>query len=536
VAFSWDGPDGSNADIYVKSIGPSDPVRLTTDPARDFNPAWSPDGRWIAALRVVGQEFAVLRIPAAGGPQREIARITAERELTTACGPVGCQHESTLAWSPEGNFLFTSSRTGYDSSLAIIRINIETGEKQPITAPPHGAAELDPAVSPDGRSLAFLRTSGYAMRDIWIVSLSAGVPAKAAPWRLTNDAVDARSPAWTPDGREVIFSSNRRGRQDLWRLSVSPSGTPTRLAGVGGDVFRVAISPRGQRLLYEQQTSSSCLWKIPIGSNERAQPLRVTSTTKEDIFPHYSPDGKRIAFQSDRSGVFEIWVCDGDGSNARQVTAFGTGMSGSPRWSPDGRTIVFDSSVEKNWDIWAIRAEGGSPVRLTRNPAEDVIPKWSRRGDWIYFASTRTGRYEIWKMRADGSSETQVTSGGGWLADESPDGRYLYYKDMGQDTFAATLWRMPVEGGAATKVIDSVPGRIFTPTERGIYFPAGPAATELRFLDFGSGAIRTVAVLGAKDSANARIGSAVISPDGRWALYSRGEHVGTTLILAENFR
>jgi hypothetical protein len=134
-------------------------------------------------------------------------------------------------------------------------------------------------------------------------------------------------------------------------------------------------------------------------------------------------------------------------------------------------------------------------------------------------------------MRADGSSETQVTNGGGRVSHESPDGRYLYYKDVGKDIGEAPLWRMPVEGGPATKVIDSVRGRIFTPTTRGIFFAPGPVSAGLRFLDFASGAINTVDVLDTPESAGA-----VISSDGRWALYSRSEHAGTNLILVENFR
>jgi Tol biopolymer transport system component/DNA-binding winged helix-turn-helix (wHTH) protein len=415
VAFSWDGPDGRNADIYVKRIGPGDPVRLTTDSARDFNPGWSPDGSRIAALRDVGRELAVLLIPAAGGPQREVTRIDVSDKNpgSATCRAYGCYYESTLAWSPEGNFLFTSSKPGRDSSLVIIRINVETGEEQPITRPPPGTTDLYPAVSPDGRALAFLRASGFARSDIWVVSLSAGAIPEGSPRRLTADGADARSLAWTPDGRELIFSSDRRGRHELWRLPVTHSGRAARLEGVGGDVLRIGISPRGQRLVYEQETSSTSLWKVFIGSGKRSQPQRVTSSTKTDSYPHYSPDGKQIVFQSDRSGVNEIWKCDGDGSNASQLTSFGKGWSGSPSWSPDGRTIAFDSNIEGNWDIWAIGTEGGRPVRLTRNSADDAIPRWSHRGDWIYFSSRRTGHFEIWKMRADGSSETQVTNGGG---------------------------------------------------------------------------------------------------------------------------
>ena len=112
----------------------------------------------------------------------------------------------------------------------------------------------------------------------------------------------------------------------------------------------------------------------------------------------------------------EIWICDAaDGANAFQLTSFGKGMSGSPRWSPDGKTIAFDSNVSGNWDIWVIPREGGRPKRLTTNPANDAMPSWSRDSQWIYFVSTRSEGGNVWKIRLDGTSETQITFGGAFI-------------------------------------------------------------------------------------------------------------------------
>jgi Tol biopolymer transport system component/DNA-binding winged helix-turn-helix (wHTH) protein len=540
VAFSWGGSDARNSDIYVKLIGPGDPVRLTTDPAPDFSPTWSPDGRWIAALRDRGGEFAVMLIPASGGPQKEVTHLNVEEPVGGAC-TLGVQQSTcaalfygpTLVWSPDGKTLFTSARATPKSPLAIIRINIETGEQEVLTTPPPAiVGDLNPAVSPDGRALAFLRTNGLATSDIYVAPLSVEAPTPAKTRRLTSEEMDgAGLPAWAPDGSDLIFSSNRSGRRELWRLPVSSSGGPVRVPWSSEGAMDVAVSPRGNRLVYGRQTHSASLWKIPIESSRGREPVRVTATTRRDQFPDYSPDGKRIVFQSDRSGINEIWVCDADGSNAMQVTSFGKGWSGSPRWSPDGRTIAFDSNVEGNWDIWAIRSEGGRPVRLTRNPADDFIPSWSHDGNWIYFSSRRTGRLEIWKIRQDGSASTQVSTGGGYVADESADGLDLYYKDLGE----APLWRIPREGGAPTKVIDLVRGRVFNATPNGIYFLAGPAAAELRYFDFASTAVRVVANVGTPGG-SVNNGGPAISPDGRWALYSRNENSGTNLMLVENFR
>jgi len=133
-----------------------------------------------------------------------------------------------------------------------------------------------------------------------------------------------------------------------------------------------------------------------------------------------------------------------------------------------------------------------------------------------------------------------ITTGGGYVASESADGRYLYYKNAG----AGPLWRIPVAGGAPTKVIDSVASRVFTATLDGIYFtagvaavstPFGPLAPMLRYFDFATSTVRVVATLPGLPS-HGTGANAAISPDGRWALYSRFEYSGTNLMLVENFR
>jgi Tol biopolymer transport system component/DNA-binding winged helix-turn-helix (wHTH) protein len=532
VAFSWEGPGGDNTDIYVKLIGPGDPVRLTSEPTEDYGPAWSPDGRWIAALRSLSRRPAVILIPATGGPEREVTRIEVDIPARvdcvgvkgSACAGTVYSRGPSLRWSSDGKFLFTSAKQKPDSPLAITRIEVESGEQQIITSPPGETSnDLHPAVSPDGRTVAFLRTTGFSVRDIWTLPLSDG----AQPRRLTTDGVDAGPPVWTPEGRELIFSSNRGGRRELWRVSASGSGKPERITGVGENARTIDISPRQDRLIYEQSHGSSSLWKIPLQSRVAGEPQRVTATTRADTFPHYSPNQKKIAFQSDRSGVPEIWVCDADGSNAIQLTSFGRAFSGSPRWSPDGRSIVFDSNAEGNEDIWLVNSQGGRPVRLTTNAADDIIPSWSHDGQWIYFSSKRTGRFEMWKIRLDGSSETQLTTAGGYSGYESVDGKYLFYKGAG----ASPVWRIPVEGGTPTKVTDWGGVRVFTPVKSGVYLGGGPAGPQIRFLDLVTGEIRVLADLGRYGNANV-----AISPDAHWALYSRSEQSNTNLILADNFR
>src|SRR5262249_48407219 len=120
------------------------------------------------------------------------------------------------------------------------------------------------------------------------------------------------------------------------------------------------------------------------------EPARCIASTRWDQAPQYSPDGKHIAFESRRNGVYGIWVCDADGSNAMDLFVHLGTSSGTAHWSPDGQRIAFDSDPEGNTDIYVMRSSGGKPVRLTNDPACEVAPTWSRDGKWIFFASAKT--------------------------------------------------------------------------------------------------------------------------------------------------
>jgi Tol biopolymer transport system component/DNA-binding winged helix-turn-helix (wHTH) protein len=535
VAYSWSMPPGQKSAIYVKLHGPGDALKLTGDLQQVVSPVWSPDGRWIAALQDLGQVGVIVLIPASGGQFKELIRVTkiepgsnagVDTALPFMCG-VGI-FGSALSWSHDGKYLFASAKRAPGSPFAIVRVAIETGEMQPITSPPKDfLGDFGPAVSPDGRHLAFARFRFGTAGDLYITSLSYETFSRdKSARRITTESSDIRSPVWTPDSRELIFSSDRDRSRALWRIPAG-GGTPVRLPGIGEDAIDVALSQSGKTLVYNRARYSGSLWKIPISNGKAGTPVRVTATTARDKFPSLSPDGKRVAFESDRSGFDEIWACDLDGRNAVQLTTFGKGISGTPRWSPDGRTIAFDGNANGSFDIYAIPSGGGQPVQLTRHPSMDVIPRWSQDGEWIYFTSWRTGRAEVWKVRADGRFEVQVTRDEGALAAESADGKDLYFVRGTDD--AGDLFRMPVGGGEATKVMSPVRGRLFSGFAKGIYFTAGSPQAELRYLEFATGSVHAIVLLPGMPYAD-------VSPDERWALYSQPAMSDATLVVAENFR
>src|SRR5262249_42173075 len=165
VAFSWDGEKQDNFDIYIKLIGPDKPLRLTHDPASDSNPAWSPDGRSIAFLHELpGEKAAVLLMPALGGSARKLGEVHNQPYFGA----------SGLTWSLDGGWLVISDRSSTEEPLGLFLLSTsQTGEKRRLTSPPvKSVGDTDPALSPDGHTLAFVRLVGYGASDLYLLTLS----------------------------------------------------------------------------------------------------------------------------------------------------------------------------------------------------------------------------------------------------------------------------------------------------------------------------------------------------------------------------
>ena len=224
--------------------------------------------------------------------------------------------------------------------------------------------------------------------------------------------------------------------------------------------------------MYARQELNLNIWRRKLDSLLSAGPPdRFISSTRMESGPQFSPDGSKIAFESTRSGAYEIWICRSDGSDLIQLTQFNS-ISGTPRWSPNGQQIVFDSRVfgNGNTDIFVVDSRGGLPRRLTSAASSAKVPSWSRDGRWIYFASDRSGGYEVWKMPSTGGPAVQVTRRGGFGAFESPDGKFVYYA---KGRTVPGLWRIPTDGGEETELIGSLePGYwgYWAVVETGIYY------------------------------------------------------------------
>ena len=307
-------------------------------------------------------------------------------------------------------------RSATQDSYALFSLSVEGGEKVALTSPPADSwGDESPAFSPNGETLAFTRWTSYNIADIHLLPLTGDLEPDGDPERLAVGDQSAFDPNWTPDGKEIVYLAGRRFGAELWRVEVSGEAEPERV-GAGLSPLSFALSPLGNRLAYVQGQFDLNIWRwqrsLSAGNlNPRS---RFLSSTKFEHRPQYSPDGRRIAFISNRSGDRGVWLADADGANARFL-GLGTGtQQDNVSWSPDGRRLAIDMLEDGNWDIYVVSPAGGNPLRLTTHPADDFAPHWSHDGSVVYFESRRGGPTDIWKVSAAGGEPVRITREGGF--------------------------------------------------------------------------------------------------------------------------
>jgi len=528
VAFTWNGAKQDNFDIYIKLVGSNSQLQLTKNPAEDLSPAWSADGRNIAFLRRLDvNRNELLLIPALGGPERKLTEVIIADDRK--------RRLPALAWSPDGRWLAVSHREAGDLGEGLFLVSAQTSEQRRLTRPPSNySRDFTPTFSPDGRAILFSRLSGYSRTaELYILSLSEDFTPVGEARRLKTDERFVGSPVWSTDGRHVLYLAapniGAREQTELRKIAASGTGPSERVSILEGQVNEVSL---GRHLVYMRSTEEVDIWRaeVPPTGGPASQPQLFISSTRLDNLPRYSPDGKKIAFGSTRSGAGEIWIADADGSNPAQLTSFGGPLVGFKDWSPDSQRLIFQARPEGQADLFTIPAAGGAPRRLTTDPSDDVSPSYSHDGRWIYFSSTRSGQPEIWKMPAEGGEAVKLTSVGGRMPIEAPDGKTFYFAPLSQEK---GVWKAPVQGGEAAPVTGSLVDSFFDVGAEGIFYAPAPDSNQkssIRFLSFSTGQSRTVVV-----AERPFEGVLTVSPDQRFLAFVLRGQSDNDLMLIENF-
>ena len=361
----YSGSDSGSHQIYLQSVSGQTPLDLSRDATVDDDqPAFSPDGEQVAfrSSRDGGGIFVM------GRTGEAVRRIT-HMGFHPSWSPDGTQ----LAFTTENVELYPQNAVG-QSGLWVVKVG--TGEMRRLY---DGDAVLA-SWSPHNQRIAYTHRLGNPTQSaVWTIPVSGGTAKPVISERATN-----WNPVWSPDGRYLYFSSDRRGSMNLWRVPIDEASGETR-----GD------------------------------------PEAITTPAPYLAHPSLSADGKHVAFTS-ALVTANIQRLTLDSSVAvKDEPAWVT--TGSLRWSnpdpsPDGNWVAMYSLVQPEGHLYLVHPDGTAMRQLTSDSAIDRMPHWSPDGNWIACFSNRSGRLELWKIRPDGSDLQQLTEGGAGYLAWAPDG------------------------------------------------------------------------------------------------------------------
>lgn len=524
VAFVWEQEPDQPPQIWLIRSGEAAPHRISRTAARHTSPAWSPDGRALAFLRLTEAGGEVVIASLSGQVERSLGGGLPTR--------FGLPHRH-LDWSPDGQRLAVDDATSPGEPLGIFLISVATGERHRLTRvePPY-IGDVEPRFSPDGRRLAFIRVFHRARQELFLVPASGGPPRQ-----LTNDGRQISGYDWSPDGKWLVFGSDRDGGFKLWRLrpdAARPAETVS-FAGIYADYpIQLSIGRASEALVYSVLPQDLNIWRLDIGRARRGRPewSRLIASAVTDASPQYSPSGDRIVFRSDRSGEEQLWVADADGSSPVQVTR-GQLRPSVGRWSPDGRSIVFNDSQDTR--IYVATEEESGRWRTRDLGATGLHPVFSPDGAAI-FAGGEAGIVRV--PVAGGPAERLLESGARSLG-ASKDGRLIYFV---REPAGTSLWALDTGSRQLTKVLEGlVPycSSCWAVATDGIYYLGSPVGSPDRqaifFLEFATGRRRPLTEY-PEPLPPIGAGPFSLSPDGRYLLLVRAEAANSDIVRVEPFR
>jgi Tol biopolymer transport system component len=502
--IAYESQQSGNFDIWVTQVTGEGAVNLTEDhEGVDRFPSWSPDGSQIAFYSSrEGHGYFVM--PALGGKPRKVA----------PAPPWRWRRDGPPQWSPDGGRLAYPVGESWDDWYAEVA-SLDGRSSQRVALPGPSGRGWHLSWSPDGLVFAFATAWDMwsQVSSVWVARLADGEGFRVSE----GDTLDL-SPSWSPDGRSLFFVSNRGGSSDLWQQPMAADGTsegaPRQLT-TGVEMLYARISPDGRHLVYSKGRMMGNLWRIPIREDRPAtwseaqqltdgqgwpgneslspdktqllfsmrgpggehlwkmpagggEPVRVLMDPMAQIWARWSPDGRRIAFQSTDD---HSWVVAESGGPASRLTKH-EAININPAWSPDGEEIAFNSDRAGNFDVWVLPSRGGEARQLTTEAAEDLaVAPWSPDGRWIVFSSNRSGNWDVWVVPAEGGEPRQLTTD---PADDlfpwwSPDGQWVIF---GSRRAGGSRWRVPAAGGDAEPVLESGDSVVWAPSGETIYYVA----------------------------------------------------------------
>jgi Tol biopolymer transport system component len=378
-----------NWDIHIQRIGETNPINLTQNSlADDSQPAFSPDGNRIA-----------FRSERDGGG---IYLMSVSGDSVVRVSDFGY----SPSWSPDSAQILVGTEkipqpSTKPTKSQLWTIDLKSNERKLLF---EGDA-LQPHYSPNKYRIAFWsRPNKYGQReDIWTVPAQGGQAE-----RITSGATSDLNPIWSPDGKHLYFSSSRGGSVNVWRVAVDEKsgatlGEPEAVTAIGAitSALQLSFSRDGKRLVYIAQTDVRNLRKIafdPVNQKVAGEPVWISRGSLQLWFPDPSPDGEWLAACS-RGDQRHVYIMRTDGTELRDLTNDNFRNDGWPRWSPDGNQIAFTSRRTGDYELWLINRDGSGLRQLTDSKGGHYSP-WSPDGKTIAY-STHVPKHDCIIIEAD---------------------------------------------------------------------------------------------------------------------------------------
>jgi Tol biopolymer transport system component len=519
---------------------------------------WSPDGRALAFTMAVGRQRQIFTRPMDSSQTHQVTR--------------GANGAANPAWSADGSFLY------YISEDKLWSMGLAGGEPD-LVLPNMNAA----AISPDGKTLAFMRTApkdGVDITSIWVSSPPEASPVEYLPPAISHPGrlggtrfafsrdgsqlvascvtphgmevfvlpfpmgsgkprrlfqsvlAGVRQPpsfSWMPDNRHAVMSlaTSKLHNSQLWMADLK-DGTLKRITADSGNQEAPAVSPDGKRLVFAVSESDFNVVSLPL---DGGPPVNLLATSRSEHSPAYSPGGDEYAYVTDRSGEAGIWVRNlRTGTDRELVTpkSFGLDMPNQfegLEFSSDGQSIVFGAVGGNNLSsIWIVPAAGGTPVRLTKSDTEgfEANPTWSPDGNWVAYATSMHGR-PILRMSRVGSQDTPRN-----LADGMCEARWSPKRDWIICGATPDGFKVVAADGSTVKMLPRVfdVASAWSADGSTIYgLTLIPTGTQLAALDFRTGKVRNIRDFGLELQFESSLPHAV-----RLSLSKDGKSVATTTV------
>jgi Tol biopolymer transport system component len=443
IAFLWTPPPDSNSEnwgIYLKSISGGSPRPFALDHL-PMSPRWSPDGKWIAFFRWGTPRTARLAIkPASGGDERTIG---------TICN-------SNFAWSADSSSIIAAENGDTDLTPEECRLTI-FGRDKGSAARKLGISAINPALSPDGRTLAYAWK-----REIHLLPVGPDGRLQGRGSILVTEPQPIGTLTWA-SGDEIAYTFST-DRSAIRAIAVQPASKPRKFGSVDGDIYRLVFGAGGLALA-DAVLHDNSYWRLDLqSSGPRFEKLRQLPRNADNL--RVSPDGNTVVYSVSTDGESEVWTSNTDGTRARRLFRIPFEDITTPSWSPDGKQIVFtaerlrsQTSVPTHLFIASLTGDEPRNVHLAFEVVHSAY--WSHDGKELVLSSTDS----VWRMQVQNGALSKVIGTPPRVTLSGCDGNFLYLTHEGP---GRELSRLPLAGGSEERLTDVV--LQFDAGRRGIYY------------------------------------------------------------------